>query len=365
MTGALSLLVKPASALCDLNCAYCFYKSVAAGRETPGGVMCEDVLRAALARAFQLRPASLSVAFQGGEPTRAGLPWFRRFMELLAEYNAGGVPVGLAIQTNGMAVDGDWAAFFREHGFLVGLSLDGCRETHDRYRRDAAGRGTFDRAVRAAETLAAHGAEFNILSVVTNESAYEIDRTYAEFKQRGFRFLQFIPLVDEGRGPALGEEAFGFFLNRVFDLWYADLCRGDYVSVRHIDNWVRILLGEPPENCAMGGVCGRYFVIEADGGVYPCDFYCRPADRLGSVFDGAPFAPGEKHRAFIEASYRIHGHCRACGVYPLCRGGCMRDRTADGTKNRRCAAYRSFFGAALPRLQDAARRVARGGQPFE
>ena len=358
MTGALSLLIKPASALCGLDCAYCFYKSVAADREAPGGIMKEDVLRAVPDRAFALRPVSLSVAFQGGEPTLAGLDRFRRFTELLKEKNTENVPVSLGIQTNGMAIDGAWAAFFKEHGFLVGLSLDGCRETHDRFRRDAEGHGTFDRAIRAAETLTAYGVDYNLLSVITDESAYEIDRTWAEFKRRGFRHLQFIPLVDEGRGPTLGEEAYGFFLKRVFDLWYADFCRGDYISVRHIDNYVRILLGEPPENCAMGGVCGRYFVIEADGGVYPCDFYCRQADRLGSVFDDAPFALNEKHRAFIAASYRIHEICRACEFHPLCRGGCMRDRVADGKKNRYCAAYRSFFEAALPRLLEAARIVA-------
>ncbi len=356
--NGLSLLIKPASALCDLNCGYCFYTRTAGARKDAAGIMPEETARVLLKRAFSARPAALSIVFQGGEPTLAGRGWYRGFLAALHEENTRGVPVDLCLQTNGTHIDDAWAAFLKEHGFLVGLSLDGCRETNDRWRKDAAGGGAYDKTVAAAETLARHGVDFNILSVVTEESAYEIERTWAEFKSRGFRFLQFIPLVEEGAGPALGAEAYGYFLRRLFDLWYEDLCRGDYVSVRQFDNWVRMLWGEQPENCAMCGVCGRYYVIEANGDVYPCDFYCRDADRLGSVFDEAPFAGSEKHRAFIAESLRIGETCGGCGYYPLCRGGCRKDRTEDGTKNKYCAAYRAFFDYALPRLKDAARRFA-------
>ena len=357
MYDGLSLLIKPASALCDLNCAYCFYKKIAEERGTPGGIMTGPTAERLLDRAFSLRPAALSVSFQGGEPPLAGLDWYRRFLALAAEKNADRIPVDWSIQTNGTNVDGEWAAFFKENRFLVGLSLDGDRATNDRCRRDAAGNSVYDRTLAAADTLTAYGTDFNILSVVTDESACEIDRTYRDFKRRGFRFLQFIPLVDEGTGPTLGADAYGYFLKRLFDLWYEDFCRGEYVSVRHIDNYVRMLLGQPPENCAMGGVCGRYYVIEANGDVYPCDFYCREPYRLGNVFDEAPFACGEKHRAFLADSYTIHRSCAACEYHALCRGGCRRDRTEDGTRNKYCEAYRAFFAHALPRLRRAAQSL--------
>ena len=359
MQGELSLLIKPASALCDLDCAYCFYKKIAEERATPGGIMAEQTADRLLDRAFALRPAALSVAFQGGEPTLAGRNWYRRFLTLTAEKNTDRVPVYWSIQTNGTRIDGEWASFFREHRFLVGLSLDGDRETNDRCRRDAAGRSVYDQTLAAADTLAAHGVDFNVLSVVTDESAYEIERTYRDFKRRGFRYLQFIPLVDEGNGPTLGEEAFAFFLNRIFDLWYEDFRRGEYLSVRHIDNYIRLLLGEPPESCAMGGVCGRYYVIEANGDVYPCDFYCREPYRLGSVFDESPFGDGQKHRAFLADSYLIHSVCASCAFHALCRGGCRRDRTDGYTRNKYCAAYRDFFARAMPRMQEAAQSLIR------
>ena len=357
MRNDLSLLVKPVGAACDLDCSYCFYQRISEARDDPCGLMEGQTVQTLLDRAFSLRPGTVSIAFQGGEPTLAGLSWFVRFLEILKEKNSENVPVLLSIQTNGIRIDGDWAAFLKEHRFLTGLSLDGDRTTNDRCRRDRNGMSVYDRTLKAAETLSHHGAQFNVLSVVINESAFEIERTYETFKRLGFRYLQFIPFVDEGTGQALGNDAYAYFLKRVFDLWYEDYMRGDYISVRHIDNYIRILLGEPPENCAMCGVCGRYYVVEADGSVYPCDFYCRDEYRLGTVFDASPFGGNEKHRAFLADSYRIRVGCGGCRYAFLCRGGCRRDRTDDLTKNQYCEAYRDFFDYALPRMLRVARSL--------
>lgn len=357
MQNDLSLLIKPVGARCDLACRYCFYRQVAAKRETACTVMRDETVQALLKRVFSLRPSSLSIAFQGGEPTLAGPDWFCRFLRALCEKNREHVPVSLSIQTNGMHLSDAWAALFKAHGFLVGLSLDGDRKTNDRCRVDKDGGSVFSRTLSAAETLSRHGVDFNLLSVVTDESAYEIDRTYALFKQHGFRFLQFIPFVDEGTGQALGTDAYAFFLKRSFDLWYDDYQKGDYISIRHIDNYIRILLGSTPENCAMRGVCGRYYVIEADGSLYPCDFFCKEEDRLGSVFEETAFEPNETHRAFIADSLRIHTACKTCRYAFLCRGGCRRDRTADLTRNRYCKAYAAFFDHAAARMLLIARKL--------
>ena len=358
MRNELSLLIKPAGALCNLNCSYCFYSRIAADRNAKAGVMTDETVLALLKSAFALRPRALSIAFQGGEPTLAGLDWYRRFLRRLQEQNTENIPVALSIQTNGTRIDDAWAAFFGEHGFLVGLSLDGDRATNDRYRLDQDESSVFDRTLAAADMLERHGVDFNILSVLTDESVFEIERTYAFFKERGFRFLQFIPFVDEGTGQALRSDAYAFFLKRVFDLWYQDFQRGTYISIRHIDNYIRILLGDTPENCAMCGVCGRYFVIEADGSIYPCDFYCRAPYRLGTVFDPAPFGDSETHRAFLAQSCLIHASCASCRYAFLCRGGCRRDRTDALTKNKYCDSYRAFFDDALERMQTVARQVA-------
>ncbi len=357
MMNELSLLIKPVGSRCNLACSYCFYKQITADRDDEKNVMSDETVRVLLDRVFAVRPSALSIAFQGGEPTLAGLDWYDRFLTQLAEKNTRGAPVFLSLQTNGMQIDDRWAALFKTYGFLVGLSLDGDRTTNDRFRMDRAGNSVYARILAAAEILSKHDVPFNVLSVLTDESAYEIERTYAAFRQEGFRFLQFIPFVDEGTGQSLGNDAYAFFLKRIFSLWYRDFQAGNYISIRHIDNYIRILLGDLPENCAMCGVCGRYYTVDADGSLYPCDFYCRDSDRLGSVFDSSAFTGSEKHRTFLEASHQIHAFCASCSYAFLCRGGCRRDRTDALTKNRYCEAYRAFFEDAFEQMQHVARQI--------
>ena len=353
----LTLLIKPAAGLCNMHCGYCFYRSASEGRENR--IMTNDTVDVLIQRIKEYQPTALSVMFQGGEPTLAGIGYYRYFIDRVQANLS--VPVQYALQTNGLLIDEEYAAFFRKHDFLIGVSLDGNRKTNDRYRRDRNGSGVLPQILQAVALLRKHQVDFNILSVIDDQNAGEIGSTWEYFKKQGFDYLQFIPYVDEGNGVSLSAEAYEDFLKKSFDLWYADYMNGKYISVRHIDNYVGVLLGRPPENCAMCGVCGSYFVVEANGDLYPCDFYCKDPYRLGSIFDAEPFSLSEPHRRFIAASERIHDHCKGCQYYVLCRGGCRRDRTEDGTKNRYCEAYRHFFSYAAARMARIAALLA--GRP--
>ena len=352
----LTLLIKPAAGLCNMKCGYCFYRAASENRQN--GMMDDRTADELIRKIRAFRPSSLSVMFQGGEPTLAGLDFFRRFAaELLQSVPA---PVSFALQTNGLLIDDDFARFFKERGFLIGVSLDGGVTTNDRYRLDGSGISVSARVLDACALLEKRGVDFNILSVIDDKNAGDIEDTWKYFKKQGFRYLQFIPCIDEGGGVSLSAEAYGAFLKRSFDLWHSDYISGDYISVRHIDNYVGILAGRPPENCAMCGVCGSYFVVEANGDIYPCDFYCREECKLGSVFDERPFEINEKQRAFTERSLTIHKYCRGCKYYFLCRGGCLRDRTDGGMKNRYCGAYRAFFDHAAERMAQIAEELNNG-----
>ena len=336
-----------------MSCRYCFYRPASETRENR--VMTKETVDTLIQRISEYRPSSLSVSFQGGEPTLAGLDFFRYFVNGVKKNIAD--PVSYAFQTNGLALDDDFAEFFKKNGFLVGVSLDGGKKTNDRYRLDKNAGSVLPRVLSAINTLEKHGVDFNILAVIDDKNAAEIRDTYRYFKKHGLRFLQFIPYIDEINGISLSPDAYEDFLKASFDLWYDDYTRGEYVSVRHIDNYVGILLGRQPENCAMGGVCGSYFVVEANGDLYPCDFYCKEEFRLGTIFDEEPFAPGKKHADFINRSLIIHERCRGCKYHALCRGGCRRDRTGGYTKNKYCKAYYNFFEYSADRMELIARAL--------
>jgi uncharacterized protein len=293
--------------------------------------------------------------FQGGEPTLAGLEFFRYFVSRVRKSLR--VPVSYALQTNGLLIDDGFAAFLSENNFLTGLSLDGDRETNDRNRVDNSGRGVFDRVMASADILRRHNADFNILSVVDEKGVDEIDRSFAFFRQNGFRYIQFIPRIGSGSDSSLSAYGYERFLKKTFDLWYEAYTAGEYISVRHIDNYMGILLGQPPEACSMCGVCGNYFTVEANGDIYPCDFYCDSSYKVGTLYDDKPFEINEKHKAFIDESLIIHKHCSECVYHYLCRGGCRRDRINGFTENRYCAAYTAFFEYAGGRMHSTVRRI--------
>ena len=347
----LSLLIKPASGLCNMNCKYCFYKSASEGRENR--IMTEETVALLIKRISEFKPSSLSVMFQGGEPTLAGLQFYKDFVNKAK--NEIRCPVSYAIQTNGLLIDDSFAEFFKENNFLVGISLDGNAAVNDRYRPDAEGNGTFSHVINAVSILKKHGVEFNILSVIDDKNAEDIESTWDYFIKSGFNYLQFIPCVDENNGVLLSPEKHEEFLKRIFDLWYNELTAGRYVSVRHIDNYIGVLLGAPPENCAMCGFCGSYYVVESDGSLYPCDFYCKKEYSVGNINNKNPFIKTEKHKAFIEDSKLIHERCRNCKYYLLCRGGCKKDRTDGYTENKYCKAYYNFFEYATERMLNAAK----------
>lgn len=366
---AVNVLIKPASSACNMSCAYCFYKDVADHREHAfEGMLTLEAMEKVMAAAVEYAEGLCSFAFQGGEPTLAGLDFYRQVVALGKKYGRPGLEIRYAIQTNGYCIDEEWALFLARNHFLVGLSLDGPAELHDLNRKDNCGKRTHDRVMRTVRLFEKHGVEYNILCVVTGKNARSIQRIYQFYKKQNFRWLQFIPCL-EPLGQERGAESYhlsvrdyGDFLIRMFDLWYQDLQKGEYISIRHLDNWLAILLREPPESCDMTGCCSVQFVVEGDGGVYPCDFYVLDEWRLGTVGEQsfAEMAQGETAKRFVAASCRVPEECRACPLFGICRNGCRRNRLVqDGLVDRNyyCEAYRRFFTERRRELQAAAQII--------
>ena len=358
----LNIMVKPASSACNLRCSYCFYADEAAGRLVADrGIMTPAVSHALIDKAARAGEGTVSFLFQGGEPTLAGLDFCRDFAAYVERAFPRGLGVRYAVQTNGTLLDEGWCRFFKENGFLVGLSLDGTRMCHDRFRRDAAGKGSYDRAVRAVRLLERAGVEFNVLTVVTGYLARHARSVFSALCGAGFRFQQYIPCLDPLEGPpgardySLPPRRYGEFLKTLFDLWYQELERGRYWSVRYFDNLVWMLGGHPPEQCSLVGRCTPQYMVEADGSTYPCDFYGLDEYRLGNILENAWEELDQAREAlgFLQISRHVPAECRACQWYALCRNGCRRDRLMEGGRpgrSRWCEAYSDFLPYAVPRL---------------
>ena len=204
----LSVLIKPASSLCNMRCTYCFYHDEAEHRDVAfRGIMSSEIAECIIKRAFAESADGVFFAFQGGEPTLAGLEFFENFVRKVKEVNLKNAPVIYTIQTNGLTMDARWAVFLRNNGFLVGLSCDGDKFVHDLLRPDASGKGTYKRVIAAAECMKKYRVDFNILTVVTKNVAKNIKKVYASFKKHGFSYMQFIPCIAP-IGEAAGSEYF-------------------------------------------------------------------------------------------------------------------------------------------------------------
>lgn len=354
----LTLLIKPASGRCNMRCLYCFYADEAMNRDMPDhGLMGLETAHSLIDKAFE-EAEEVAFAFQGGEPAVRGLGFFRDFVSYARRKGRS----SFSLQTNGMLIDEEWADFFRSERFLIGLSMDGRRPVHDLYRRGADGKGTFRAVHSHLMLLRKKGVDVNILVTLTKDAAMNGEDTYRYLKGQGFRWQQYIPCIDPleaSRGTSsysLDTDTFSSFLCSVFDLYFDDWRRGDFTSVRYFDNLVLIASGLEPESCGMLGYCPSNYVVEADGEVYPCDFYVLDGYRLGNISTSSFSEFDERRKAlgFTEKSLKVEEACKECRFFPLCRGGCRRDRedfsSGELGLTYLCPAYKRFFSYAWERL---------------
>ncbi len=362
-----SFLIKPASSLCNMRCRYCFYEDEAQSRTVKSnGIMSDDTAAILIQKALDYAgpQGSILFNFQGGEPTLAGAGFFHFFTEEVGQRNRHRIPVFYGIQTNGYRIDQELMALFRQHRFLVGVSLDGNKAIHDHNRLDVLGQGTFQTVVQNASIMTSMGIDVNLLCVVTRSCARNPQKVYRSMKELGFRHFQFIPCLDPlaaQRGSldySLSPELYGKFLCGLFDSWYADWRTGQYVSIRFFEDMVYNLMGLRCGTCASSGQCGQYLVVESDGSAYPCDFYCLDEWYLGNIQTSTvqELLQSEKAHQFLSGGRSVE--CRCCSWYAACRGGCKRDYFGDPGKeqNYYCLAFQRFFAYAWPRLTEVVQR---------
>lgn len=364
-SSAFHVLTKPTGAICNLDCKYCFFLSKEELYPNSRFRMADEMLESFIRQQFESqRGPDVMIAWQGGEPTLMGLDFFRRSVELAQQYRQPGQTVQYTIQTNGTLLNEEWCAFFHEHRFLVGLSVDGPREMHDAYRVDKGGHPTFDKVLGAARLMQRHEVDFNVLCTVHAKNAGHPLEVYRYFRDDlGTRHIQFIPIVErvnsDGRtrfqeGTAVTErsvtaEQWGRFLTAIFDEWV----RRDVgtVFVQMFDAALASWVGAPPSLCIFAETCGNAVALEHNGDVYSCDHFVEPKHLLGNiaVTPMAELVGSERQRAFGNAKRdTLPRYCRECPVRFACHGECPKNRfilTPDGEPglNYLCAGYKAFF----------------------
>ena len=377
---AFHLLAKPTGASCNLDCKYCFFLSK--DRLYGGGAlrMTDDVLDAYIRQLLAAQPNSeVNVAWQGGEPTLMGLDFFRRAIDLVAKYKKPGQKILHTIQTNGVLLNDEWARLFKEHAFLVGLSIDGPRDMHDAYRVAKGGRGTFDQVTRAWDCLVRNEVDVNILCTVhaaNGDHGLEVYRFFRDQLQA--KYLQFIPIVERASEETIDQanlgwsehpggerplyvqqgkmvtdrsvqpDQYGRFLIDIFEEWVKrDVGQ---VFVQSFDAALANWIGQPSA-CIFSPTCGNALAIEHNGDLYACDHYVEPDYLLGNIGETplVKLVASPRQRKFGRDKFdTLPKYCRDCEVLFACYGECPRNRfteAPDGESglNYLCAGYRSFF----------------------
>lgn len=354
-----SVLIKPAGPDCNLNCTYCFYLEKAGlFPETKRHRMSDEIQEEVIRQIMQQSGDSVSIAWQGGEPTLMGLDFYKRAVELEIKYGHGQV-VGNGLQTNGTLINEDWGAFLQKYDWLVGLSLDGPEHIHDHYRSDITGKGTHKKVENNGLMLLQNGVATNVLATLTDYSVQFPVETYNYFKSLGFTWMQFIPIVETDKNDSsraapfsVTAEKYGEYLCQVFDLWLADFRNGEPTThVRHFDSVFYTYVGMEPPECTLMRECGPYVAIEHNGNVYSCDFFVEPKWKLGNVMNNrlTDMLNSKRQLAFGAAKAVMPGECRKCPWLTKCYGGCTKDRIKDPGDNRKprfCLSYKMFYAHA-------------------
>ena len=388
------LLAKPTGAICNLDCAYCFFLSKEMLYPGSRFRMADEVLEAYIRQLLEAHcTPEVTVNWQGGEPTLMGLDFFRRSVEL-ARLHANGKQVQFTIQTNGTLLDDDWAAFLAEEGFLVGISVDGPPEVHDAFRVDKGGKGSFERVLRGLDALRARGVEFNTLTTLHSANAGRGVEVYRYLRDEcGSRFHQYIPIIERVEeteswtswrdrplytqtgstvsSRSITAEQYGRFLIEVFEEWVRRDVGEVFVQMFDVAlaNWA----GEPPGLCIHSETCGLALALEHTGDLYCCDHFVEPEYRLGNILQTpmAELVASERQRQFgLDKRETLPNYCLECDVRFACHGGCPKDRfieTPDGEPglNFLCAGYKEFFHHVDRPMRIMSALLARNRAPSE
>ncbi len=373
-----NIISKPIGPLCNLHCDYCFYLSkeeLFPGENRSDFIMSPEIREKFVKQYIQSQPeGTKEVVFgwQGGEPTLLPIDFYEDILRLQNKYNTKGLEIRNSLQTNGTLITDDMARFFKDHDFLIGVSIDGPEALHDRYRKDSAGHGSFRNVMAGIEKLKKHNVEFNTLTVVQDDNSMHPVEVYDFLKSIGSTYLQFIPIVepdDSSSANIVGSRTvhplqWGKFLTEVFKKWIASDI-GE-IFVQHFDLTLGQYLGQSSYLCVHSRYCGKAMAIEHNGDIYSCDHFVSPEYYLGNIAQPlAEIVNTEKQVRFGKDKFEaLPSECLSCPFLQLCYGGCPKNRLVQktgGMQNWLCEGYRYYYEKTYPVYTAMALSLQAGG----
>lgn len=368
------VMVKPVGSSCNLSCSYCYYLSKEKGRMSDA--LLEEFIRQNTEA--QTQPEIL-FTWHGGEPLLLPLIYYARALELQQKY-AHGRHIDNCLQTNGTLLNDEWCQFFREHNFLIGISIDGPEPMHNTFRQD------FEHTLRGIRLLQKHGVEWNAMATVNSRNADNPIEFYHFFKDLGCKYLQFTPVVERtnpqqapesvamnseewAKNASITTESveplqWGRFLTGLYDEWIKEDVGSIFVQLfdATLANWV----GQPPSLCSMSSLCGLSPALQPDGSLYSCDHFVFPSYKLGNIHHQtiAEMMYGSQQQRFMQTKVdSLSQRCRECDYLFACHGECPRNRFLSGNENYLCEGYRMFFRHVSPTMNFMAQELAAGRAP--
>ena len=371
----LYVMLKPASAHCNLACKYCYYLEKNKLYPTAQRHLMSDEMLEQFTREYIEAQTMSQVLFtwHGGEPLLRSIDFYSKALSLQQKY-AGGRHIDNVIQTNGTLLTDEWCEFFAQNHWLVGISIDGPQPYHDHYRLTAAGKPSWQKVMQGIKLLKKHGVEWNAMAVVNAYNANHPLEFYRFFKENGCQFLQFTPIVErltrheDGRTLAsladkneipLSEasvtpEQWGYFLCAIFDEWVRKDVGKIFVEIFDctLANW----MGISPGICAYSKECGHAGVMEHNGDVYSCDHFVFPEYKLGNIRDHSliDMLYGEQQQEFSRLKHSsLPRQCKECDMEFACHGECpknrfMKDKYGDSGLNYLCPGYYHYYQHVAP-----------------
>jgi len=381
------LMAKPAGPACNLNCTYCFYLEKKNFFKTGTTFMSEEVLAAYTEKYIRSQKGpSVEFTWQGGEPTLAGLDFFRKAIKYQNKFK-GNKRISNSLQTNGTLLNDEWCRFLAKNHFLVGLSLDGPEELHNSYRKDNGGKPTFHRVQKAISLLKKYKVDFNVLTTVNDVNARKPLEIYDFYMRSDIQFVQFIPIVERIAGEkstdlglilaspedtqkgtdvtewSVNPDDYADFLITIFDRWV----RNDIgkIFIMNFEWALSTVIHGVSGTCHHAQKCGSAGVMEHNGDIYSCDHFVYPSYKIGNIIDDDPtvlFNSKAQLEFGNEKQNGLTSECRNCEVLNLCNGGCPKHRFVSG-QNYLCSTYKKFFNHIVPYAQ-AAKEILEQGRPI-